>query len=87
MTPYQSTAIDFKAMARGIRAGGIVIGMEAARLAESAESDRAEELSKAASSLGELASQLEAWRQEQERPGGMREDPALSASEDLGEEP
>ncbi len=86
---HQSTAIDFKAMARGVRAGGIVIGMEAARLAESGENDRAEELNKAASSLGELANQLEAWRQEQEqeRPGGMREDPALSASEDLGEEP
>lgn len=64
---HQSTAIDFKAMARGVRAGGIVIGMEAARLAESGENDRAEELNKAASSLGELANQLEAWRQEQEQ--------------------
>lgn len=59
---HQNTAIDFRAMAKGIRAGGIAIGMEAARLAECGENDRAEELNKAASSLGELASQLEAWR-------------------------
>lgn len=63
----QNTAIDFRAMAKGIRAGGIAIGMEATRLAECGESDRAEELNKAASSLGELANQLEAWRQEQEQ--------------------
>ncbi len=138
MTMSQNTAIDFRAMAKGIRAGGIAIGMEATRLAECGESDRAEELNKAASSLGELANQLEAWRQEQEQlrrvpisaaailgtlhglglhqaglmrlaeslegcglGGGdieqvrnharalesMREDLALSAPEDLGEEP
>lgn len=63
----QNTAIDFRAMAKGIRAGGIAIGMEATRLAECGESDRAEELNNAASSLGELANQLEVWRQEQLR--------------------
>ena len=63
----QNTAIDFRAMAKGVRAGGIAIGMEATRLAECGESDRAEELNNAASSLGELANQLEAWRQEQLR--------------------
>ncbi|WP_444984892.1 hypothetical protein [Halomonas mongoliensis] len=67
MTTQQTTAIDFKAMARGVRAGGIAIGMEANRLAEWGENDRADELNKAASHLGELASQLEAWRQEQEQ--------------------
>ncbi|MDW7746738.1 hypothetical protein [Halomonas sp.] len=71
------TDIDFKALAKGIRAGGIAAGMEASRLADGGEAERAEELSKAASSLGALAIQLEAWRQEQ---GQLRRVPISTAA-------
>ncbi|MDR5901038.1 hypothetical protein [Halomonas icarae] len=67
MTTQQTTSVDFRAMARGVRAGSLAVSMEASWLADSGESERAESLSKTAGSLGALANQLEAWRQEQER--------------------
>lgn len=55
-------SIDFKAVARAIRANGIIVGMEANRLAEAGKTDRAHELNEAASSLDAQANQIEEWR-------------------------
>lgn len=61
-----ATDIDFKAMARGIRAGSHAAGLEASWLADSGEVERAEALNDTAASLEALANHLEAWRQGQE---------------------
>lgn len=57
-------ALDFKALAREIRAYGIEVSKESTRLLEDGEIDRARALSGASTGLAALAADLEAWRQQ-----------------------
>lgn len=57
--------IDFRALAREIRAHGIACGKEANRLLEEGKDERGETLGDAAQALNAIAERLEAWRRHQ----------------------
>ncbi|MGE4533407.1 hypothetical protein [Halomonas sp.] len=62
MSTQQSTAIDFKAMAKELRGHAAAVGMESLRLTESGHHDHVDNLGDIAFKIGSAARQLEAWR-------------------------
>lgn len=54
--------IDFRALAREIRAHGIAVGLEASRALEEGSDERAATLGEAADGLAAIAGRLEEWR-------------------------
>lgn len=54
--------INFKALVRVLRAHGITVGHESARLSEQGQPEEASSLLQASSDLDELSNRLEPWR-------------------------
>lgn len=65
MPNSSASELDFKALARTIRAHGITAGKESSQLLEEGELERAEALGHAADELNCAAERLEAWRRHQ----------------------
>lgn len=76
-------SIDFKALAREIRAHGIATGQESSRLIEEGKIERAEALAEASTALAVLAGKVEEWRQQEAVVAPDSNDPKAKALDAL----